>query len=217
MESYGPKMTQAIVFSSALFDVDETLVATSKIHEKAFIETLNEFKVNVDFDYSNYLGMKTSKVFESLDIPHDEIDRFTSRKQEIAGQLMCDVEEMPGAFEILRLLKSNKKEIFTVSSGSKKNVQTSLRVTGLAAFVSGSIHSEDVSYGKPSPECYQLALKRFNLETSMVIAVEDSKAGCQSASLAGIRVIGISDRESLICTKQFSSLVDWRDSLTNVE
>ena len=191
-----------------LFDVDETLVSTSFIHAEAFKKTLSEFEVAHEFNYANFAGMRTKQVFESFGASNILVEAMTLRKQELTWNLMSNVKEKPGATDILKFLKRENISVYTVSSGSRRNVQRSLISTGLFGYFKDSIYAEDVLRGKPDPECYQLAIKRFELDPLKVVAIEDSIAGCESATRAGIEVIGISDIEELNCAVQYHSMVD---------
>jgi beta-phosphoglucomutase-like phosphatase (HAD superfamily) len=51
-----------------------------------------------------------------------------------------------------------------------------------------------VAAAKPSPEAYELALKRLRLAAKSTVAVEDSPTGLASARAAGIRVLAIGHR-----------------------
>jgi sugar-phosphatase len=193
---------------SVLFDVDETLVSTSLIHSRAFERTLDEFEIVHEFNYANFSGMRTKQVFETFAVSNSIVEAMTTRKQELTWNLMREVKEKPGATDILKFLKEENIAVYTVSSGSKRNVQRSLISAGLFGYVRNSIYAEDVSIGKPDPECYRLALQRFKLSPAKVVAVEDSFVGCESAIRAGIEVVGISDLEGLNCAVQYHSLTD---------
>ena len=206
-------MIEISSFDTVLFDVDETLVATSNLHEAAFKKVLEEFNHKSEFDYEDFKGMKTTQVFNEIGVPSQKIQEMTSRKQEIAGEMMANAREMYGASSILNFLKQHQKTLYAVSSGSKNNVLTSLTVTNLHTYISGYICGEDVRAGKPNPDCYLLALERFDLKSARVLAVEDSIAGCESALAANIRVIGISSLTELKCTARYSSLMEFLESL----
>lgn len=54
------------------------------------------------------------------------------------------------------------------------------------------VTAEDVSAGKPDPECYLLGKDRLDLTAQMkVLVVEDSPAGVRAGSQAGCMVIGL--------------------------
>ena len=53
-----------------------------------------------------------------------------------------------------------------------------------------SISLDDVSAGKPDPEPYREAARRFALPPQAIVAVEDSGAGARSARAAGLYVVG---------------------------
>lgn len=54
------------------------------------------------------------------------------------------------------------------------------------------VTAEDVSAGKPDPECYLLGKDRLDLTAqTKVLVVEDSPAGVRAGSQAGCQVIGL--------------------------
>jgi HAD superfamily hydrolase (TIGR01509 family) len=203
-------------FDSVLFDVDETLVSTFEIHNLAFMKVLSEYNFVFNFKYELFSGMRTREVFEAINFPIRLTNSAVLRKQEIARTLMSNVQPMNGAINLLEFFVSHKKRIFSVSSGSRQNVLKSLASAQLIHYIEDSIFSEDVTNGKPDPECYLLALERFNLNSNNSIAVEDSTSGCQSAWDAGLRVVGISNTRELKSTIQFPTLVDFQDKMSGV-
>ena len=63
------------------------------------------------------------------------------------------------------------------------------------------IVAEDVSLGKPAPECYRLGIDRLGLtaeETrAEVLVIEDSPAEVVAGKAAGCRVIGLATTHSI--------------------
>lgn len=55
--------------------------------------------------------------------------------------------------------------------------------------------AEDVSAGKPTPECYRLGRHRLGLKTDTergdILVIEDSPAGVVAGKAAGCQVIGL--------------------------
>ena len=76
--------------------------------------------------------------------------------------------------------------------------------------MSFSISLDDVSAGKPDPEPYWEAARRFALEPASIVAVEDSGAGARSARAAELYVIGYApDGNALVgCDRSIVKLME---------
>lgn len=58
--------------------------------------------------------------------------------------------------------------------------------------------AEDVSVGKPDPECYLLGRKRLGLsETASVLVLEDSPSGVKAGKAAGFTVVGLATTHAI--------------------
>ncbi|HEV3154510.1 MAG TPA: HAD-IA family hydrolase [Candidatus Baltobacteraceae bacterium] len=55
------------------------------------------------------------------------------------------------------------------------------------------VTSDDVSRGKPAPECYLLAAERLGADPRGCLVLEDSTHGVQAARAAGMDVINVSE------------------------
>ena len=53
------------------------------------------------------------------------------------------------------------------------------------------ITANDVTRGKPNPECYMLAATRLNVAPGRCVVVEDAPAGIRAAQAAGMRVLAL--------------------------
>jgi pseudouridine 5'-phosphatase len=57
--------------------------------------------------------------------------------------------------------------------------------------------AEDVTEGKPHPEIYLTAARRFDLSPAEVLVLEDSQTGCTAAMAAGTFVVAVPGGHSL--------------------
>jgi beta-phosphoglucomutase-like phosphatase (HAD superfamily) len=51
--------------------------------------------------------------------------------------------------------------------------------------------AEDVIQGKPHPEIYEKAARRFGVSAAELLVLEDSANGCRAAVAAGARVVAV--------------------------
>jgi beta-phosphoglucomutase-like phosphatase (HAD superfamily) len=49
----------------------------------------------------------------------------------------------------------------------------------------------DLGPAKPAPDLYRLALRLLGVEPAVALAVEDSPAGVEAATAAGLRTVGV--------------------------
>ena len=178
-------------FTNYLFDFDGTLINSNKIHEKAFLCTLQKNKIcTKNFEYEKIKGMKTIDAFKFLNLKKN-IYKMTKEKKFFYKSNICRVKLFKGALKLILLLRKNKKKIFIVSGASKKNILPILKKYKIK--VNGIISAENVKYSKPHPESYKKCLKSYCLDAQKSIAIEDSKSGLISAKKNKICVVGINN------------------------
>ncbi|KAL8716483.1 MAG: hypothetical protein Q9225_006193 [Loekoesia sp. 1 TL-2023] len=107
----------------------------------------------------------------------------------------ADAVEIPGARSLLASLEHAHAPWIIVTSGTRPLVTGWLDVMGLA-HPDNMVVAEDVSAGKPAPECYRLGIDRLTGLTAEKVpgeflVIEDSPAGVQAGKAAGCQVIGL--------------------------
>ena len=177
-----------------LFDFDGTLVDSSPLHDWAFREVLiAEWpEALARFDYERMRGRATSEVFLEIGVTDlVERQRLTALKQQRYQQAVREgrLPVMPGASEALAALSQAGRFLYLVTSGSRGSVELALQTTGLAPYFRGVVTASDVELGKPAPDLYLEALRRFGLNPDECLAVEDAPSGADAARAAGIDVV----------------------------
>ncbi len=92
------------------------------------------------------------------------------------------------AAALLRALRTAGVPCAYVSGSPRRTIETNLRRCALAALfdLERSVPSDDMPRGKPAPDGYQLALKRFGIQPDEAVVFEDSRVGSLAALAAGI-------------------------------
>jgi sugar-phosphatase len=93
---------------------------------------------------------------------------------------------LPGAEALLR----SGRRLAIVTSCSARLAGIRLRAAGLAP-PPIVISSDDVSRGKPDPECFEIGARALSLAPGDCLVLEDSPAGITAARVAGARVVAI--------------------------
>jgi HAD superfamily hydrolase (TIGR01509 family) len=118
----------------------------------------------------------------------DEIvDLLTDR---VLEQIRVSVPWRPGARELLSALRDAgvPTALVTMSIGRMaEHVAGAIGFTGFDAIVSG----EQVSSGKPDPECYLRAAELLGVDPARSVAIEDSEYGVAAAVAAGMATIAV--------------------------
>ncbi len=95
---------------------------------------------------------------------------------------------------ILPFIERAKDEGFIlaiVTSSKRNSVRHWLKLRKLEHYFSAVIGAEDVDEGKPAPMPYLQALKLIECDPETSFAIEDSYAGIQSATSAGLKTFQV--------------------------
>jgi HAD superfamily hydrolase (TIGR01509 family) len=77
------------------------------------------------------------------------------------------------------------------STSSREVVIKTLAAIGLAEIFPVIIGGDDVEHHKPAPDCYLLAARRLDIPPGRCLAFEDSEAGQEAATRAGMTVMRV--------------------------
>jgi len=175
-----------------LFDLDGVLWDTKEIHSISFHRALKNFK-DIEFNYSEYAGMKTKDVFRDLSktypILEKHISLLTCKKQDYANYFLNQSPPINKQLDDFLKLLSKSYRLALVSSSSKRNINIFLNNISSNLFevvVSG----DDIIKAKPLPDIYIYACLKLKINPKNAFVFEDSLKGVLSAQAAGCRVFG---------------------------
>ena len=103
------------------------------------------------------------------------------------------IDTKPGLLSLLDQLEAAAVPRAVATSSSAKQAAETLEASGLADRFAHIVTSDQVACGKPAPDLYLEAARRLGLSPTACIALEDSEAGVQSASTAGMTVVMVPD------------------------
>lgn len=104
---------------------------------------------------------------------------------------------VPGFVEYVKSLRDKgvKTALVTSSNTPKMNAVYAAHPEFEGLF-DAILTSEDFTESKPSPQCYLMAAKRFNVIPAECVVFEDSFNGLRSAKAAGMIVVGLTTTNS---------------------
>ncbi|KWX83723.1 beta-phosphoglucomutase [Paenibacillus riograndensis] len=189
----------------AIFDLDGVIVDTAKYHYLAWRSLAAD--LGFEFTEAHNERLKGVSRMRSLDIlleigglEFDEAEKAAmaerkNRRYVDYTHRLDDSELLPGVREYIGRLKERGIGI-ALGSASKNAVfiLDKLKITGLFDAV---VDGNTVSRAKPDPEVFQTACRRLGLQPADCVVFEDAEAGVAAARAAGMRMVGIGNREML--------------------
>ena len=175
-------------FRAVAWDLDGTLIDSEGLHQRALIESSAAFGADLsDLPDEAFRGVHMRDVWTALKprFPNGvERQAWLAAIERFYVARAPGLKPTPGALEAVRALAALGVAQACVSNSGRAVVDANLDALGIRRTMAFSISLDDVSAGKPDPEPYREAARRFALPPAAVVAVEDSGAGARSARAA---------------------------------
>jgi len=120
--------------------------------------------------------------------PDEVLDDLEGR---VAALIRSQGRALPGVRRTIDELQSAGMRMALATSSAPHLIRTVLSTLGLVDAFDTVCSAADEERGKPDPAVYNTAVRDLGLPPSECVAFEDSVAGVQSASAAGLRVIAV--------------------------
>ena len=183
-------MPQTVTARAALFDMDGTLVNSTAVVERIWLEWARPHRLDPETVLSVVHGRQGHLSMAILlpDRPHqqniDENQALLARESaDVTG-----VVAIPGAADILTAITGHPHAL--VTSADVPLMTARMSAAGLR-IPDQIVTAEDVSASKPDPEGFLRAARMLGASPEDCIVFEDSGAGIQAGLAAGMRVIGV--------------------------
>jgi phosphoglycolate phosphatase len=177
---------------SAVFDFDDTLMATRRTRTKALIIGADHFGYSITRQQiAKHWGKPFDQLVAAL-MPGVDYDRFRNHYASVMREL--PPEELPGASALLAVLTRHRVRVFVVSSGSRGLVEQDLESHGLSRYVSALWGYEDTPHHKPDPRTLDpvlLTLQETGISVSEAIYIGDSISDLHMATAKGLRFCAV--------------------------
>ncbi|MEA2064178.1 MAG: HAD family phosphatase, partial [Gemmatimonadota bacterium] len=192
------------MIKAVLYDLDGLLVDTEAIHGVASERALNRYGHTLeDLPHDLRIGFYGKRV---IDIAGEVVDclglpvgpaQWAGERLEVFMELIAGgVSLMPGAEQSLALFGRKGMRTALVSSGNRRYVERILELTGMTGAFEAVITGDDVTAGKPDPQCYLEGARVLDARPHVCLVLEDAYAGIRAARAAGMKVIAIENKYS---------------------
>ncbi|PFG37282.1 sugar-phosphatase [Flavimobilis soli] len=188
--SPADRQPDAAVFDAVLFDMDGTLVDSTRAVEIAWDRFLREEGLDPDLPKSH--GVPSHAQVEEV-LPPERWAEAKARYDAIELETTEGVVAFPGIADLLAGLGSRWT---IVTSCSRALALVRLAAAGLSA-PDRMVTVDDVTHGKPDPEPFARGAAVMGTTPRRCLAVEDAPAGLASARSAGCTTLGVASTHPL--------------------
>lgn len=180
-----------------IFDLDGVLCDLVEAHRNAFDDALamvSDYKIPEKEFWKYYNGLPTNTKLDMLINrgiikPEDKDVIWSIKQAKTTKRIENDLEIDYKKIQLHKYLKINNYTLACVSNATLATVTRSLAITGQYEYMDLLLGNESFdNKPKPDPYCYDLAMKRLNMEKKKVLIVEDSDKGIRAARYSGAHV-----------------------------
>jgi mannitol-1-/sugar-/sorbitol-6-phosphatase len=175
-----------LAFDAVLFDMDGTLIDSTKAVERSWKRWAEEEGLSETFGHADH-GRPARAVVETLVAP-ERVEESLARVISIETMDAEGIRALEGAAELLDAIPSNRCAI--VTSCTRGLAEARLQAAGINP-PPVLISFDDISQGKPDPEGFLLAARRLGVDPSRCLVVEDTPAGLAAAKAAGCTALAV--------------------------
>ncbi|MER9684440.1 HAD-IA family hydrolase [Mesorhizobium sp. M0139] len=190
-------------FAAFLFDMDGTVLNSIASAERVWAAWALKHGLDVEAFLPTIHGVRAVETITRLALPgvdpvHEAFVLLQAESDDVEGVL-----PIAGAVRFLNALPAERWAI--VTSAPRPLALLRMRAAGIPvpALV---VAAEDVSHGKPAPDCFLLAAKRLGVDIGDCLVFEDAPAGIAAAEAAGASVMVISATHQHPMTTQHNSI-----------
>lgn len=180
------------------------MAETSDIQRRAYNQALKEAGLDWEWDKETYRELLTDSggvkrlsrlnQEKEANLSDEEIKKIHARKTELACQEIVNNKTSlrPGVAETIAKALEQGIKVALVTSTYQENIDAIAKAAGddlpLDKFAA-VMTRDDAENNKPAPDVYLAALKRLSVDSSEVIAIEDSQPSLHAAKQAGIYTV----------------------------
>jgi phosphoglycolate phosphatase/beta-phosphoglucomutase len=198
------------MIKAIFFDFNGVIIDDETIQMKAYQEIFRGHQIDLTEEwYMSALGMDDRTFVQAMfqrakkPLTNPVLETVLGAKTDMHRQMI--EEELPLFPGVLTFLKAASRHfsLGLVSMANKTEVGYVFQRANLTPLFSIIVTTEDASACKPAPDCYLAGLTNLNerrqherklpLLASECLAIEDSPPGIESARIAGMRTLGITN------------------------
>ena len=186
---------------AAIFlDMDGTLVNSESLWKIAERDWIKQKGYTLEQELQEKFTGITAEDMVRLAKAHfgwtEDTKSLTLELNDFVKTYLQNVQEQPGATELLDYIKRNKIPSALVSNSALDIIEATLAKQPWKDRLQHQFSINHVKRGKPAPDIYLLAAQSFQVDPKHCIVLEDSVTGATAAVAAEMRCIAICHEEA---------------------
>jgi sugar-phosphatase len=175
-------------FAAFLFDMDGTVINSIASAERVWSNWARRHGLDVAAFLPTIHGVRAIETVGRLGLPGVDPAHEADLLLKAEAADLDGILPIIGAVAFLEALPPERWAI--VTSAPRSLALARMKVAGIPV-PAVLVAAEDVSRGKPAPDCFQLGAKRLGLDASDCLVFEDAPAGIAAAEAAQASVMVI--------------------------
>ncbi|MDZ4744160.1 MAG: HAD family phosphatase [Verrucomicrobiota bacterium] len=204
---------------AVIFDLDGVIVDSSRFHEESWdiLATETGWTLPEGF-FKKTFGMRNMNIIPLYLEPGAEESRVAAlsrRKEEIFRELARGkVTLLPGVKKLAESLARDNVPMAVGSSTELENIRLVLDSTQIAPCFRAIVSSEDVTQGKPAPDCFLMAAGKLMCTPANCVVIEDAQVGIDAARAAGMACLALATTHPGHTLSRYSRLAPNLEEIT---
>ncbi len=176
-----------------LFDMDGTLLDSSRAIRRVWGRWADRHGLNLAAFYPTLHGRRAADTIRRLAVPGLDPDAEAAIIERDEVEDVDGVVPIAGAAKFLAALPEDRWTV--VTSAPPALARARLGAAGLPV-PETIVTGDEVSAGKPAPDCFLLGARRLGFTAAQCLVFEDSAAGCEAAIAAGADLVVVASAQS---------------------
>lgn len=181
--------------STALFDVDGTLVDTNYLHAVAWWEAFGQARHDVPMAaIHRAVGMGSDKLLDAL-LPADRDDAadddIRAAHKALYRTFRSRIRPLKGAADLLRACHRQGLRVVLVSSADRPEFEMLRQTLDADDAIDQAVSGADVVASKPAPDLVRVALEQVGADAGQAVFVGDSIWDVRACQTANVPCIGV--------------------------
>jgi sugar-phosphatase len=193
-------------FAAFLFDMDGTLINSIASANRVWTRWAESHGIDPAIVLKHMHGVRVIETVRRLNVPGMDAEREAAAITRAEIEDVNGIVAIPGANAFLRSLPPDRWAIAT--SAPRTLAVRRLEAAGVQ-LPRVVVTADDVSNGKPAPDCFLLAAKELGVAARDCLVWEDTLAGVRAAEAAGASVVIISATHTHPIDTTHPSIVDY--------
>jgi HAD superfamily hydrolase (TIGR01509 family) len=181
--------------TTAILDVDGTLVDTNYHHAIAWFRAFRRFDVTEQiWRIHRHIGMGGDQLVAAVagdDVEKRRGDDIREAESELYQELIGEVRPMEGSRELIVDLGERGNTVVLASSAKEEEIEHYLDLLDAREIVDAWTTSADVEQTKPKPDLVHAALEKVDGQSDDALMIGDTVWDVEAAARAGVETLGV--------------------------